>query len=289
MKPAAFEYVRPTTLAEALAALDHDDAKLLAGGQSLVPMMNFRLVQPERIVDINHVAELRGIVEDGDAVRIGALTRHAEAARDPLLARMLPVVAEAMANVAHVAIRNRGTIGGSLCHADPSAEWPLLTVLLDASIDIASAAGRRSEPGDGFFIAPLVTALEDGEIVVAVRVPRPAPGTGMAFLEVAQRAGDFAAAAAGATVRLDGDRIVEARLALGGVADAPMRLAAIEAALAGADRRDIADAVADAAADLEPNDDMHASADYRRRLIPVLARRALERAAERSSTLAMVK
>ncbi|WP_108661277.1 FAD binding domain-containing protein [Acuticoccus kandeliae] len=286
MKPAAFEYCRPATLSDALAALDHEDAKILAGGQSLVPMMNFRLVQPARLVDINGLVELTGIAEEGGTIRIGALTRHAEAARDATLRRCLPVVGEAMAEVAHVAIRNRGTIGGSLCHADPSAEWPLLAMLLDAAIELAGPDGARTVPAGDFLLAPLVTTIEEGEIVVAVRIPTPAPGTGMAFVEIAQRAGDFAVAAAGATVRLDGERIAEVRLALGGVSDAPVRLHAIEAALAGAHPREIEAAVSDAADGLEPNDDMHASADYRRRLAPVLARRALERAAERASNLA---
>lgn len=282
MKPAAFEYVRPTTLSEALAALDHEDAKVLAGGQTLVPMMNFRLSQPARLVDINGLAELTGVTRSGDAIRVGAMTRHAEAARNPILAACLPVIPEAMAHVAHVAIRNRGTIGGSLCHADPSAEWPLLVALLDGMIELTGPDGTRSLTAADFFFAPLVTALDDREILTAVIFPVPPVVTGMAFLEVAQRAGDFAVASAGATLRLVEGRLADVRLALGGLGDAALRLPDLEAALDGAWPGEIAGAIADCAAGLEPNGDLHASADYRRRLAPVLARRALERAATRA-------
>lgn len=284
MKPSAFEYVRPKTLAEAFASLAHPDAKIIAGGQSLVPMMNFRLVTPERLVDVTHITELRGISETADAVTIGALTRHSEALSSPLLATVLPVIGEALAHVAHLAIRNRGTIGGSLCHADPSAEWPLLVTLLDARIVLTSVNGSREAAADEFFIAPLVTGLEDGEIVTSIVFAKPAMGSGMAFDEVSQRAGDFAIVSCGAVIRVEDGTIAEARLALGGMADAPLRLAGIEGECVGkpADIGAIASVIAQAADGLEPNDDMHASAEYRRHLAPVLTRRVMARALERA-------
>ena len=282
MKPAPFEYLRPRTLDEAIAALAHDDAKILAGGQSLVPMMNFRLVSPERLIDINGLSDLATIAEAGESLRIGALVRHAQAARDPLLARHLPVVAEAMAHVAHVAIRNRGTIGGSLVHADPSAEWPLLVCLLDGVLDLLGPDGPRTVAPSDFFIAPLVTDLAEDEGLTGALLPLPDPGMGMAFDEVSLRAGDFAMVACGATITLDGGRIASARLAFGGLGDVPLRMEAVEAALVGQTPKDIPAIVVDCAEGLEPNEDMHASAAYRRRLAPVLARRVLERAAARA-------
>ncbi|WP_104017583.1 FAD binding domain-containing protein [Roseovarius nitratireducens] len=282
MKPAPFEYLRPRTLHEAIAALAHDDAKILAGGQSLVPMMNFRLVSPERLVDINGLSDLATISETGGSLRIGALVRHAQAARDPLLARHLPVVAETMAHVAHVAIRNRGTIGGSLVHADPSAEWPLLVRLLDGVLELLGPDGQRAVAPEDFFIAPLVTDLAEDEVLTGVLLPVPDPDMGMAFDEVSLRAGDFAMVACGANVMLDDGRIASARLAFGGLGDVPLRMEAVEAALVGQTPDAIAGIVADCAEGLDPNEDMHASVAYRRRLAPVLARRVLERAAGRA-------
>ncbi|QIE47301.1 xanthine dehydrogenase family protein subunit M [Pseudohalocynthiibacter aestuariivivens] len=282
MKPAPFEYLRPATLNDAIAALDHDDAKIIAGGQSLVPMMNFRLVTPERLVDINDISELAGITMSGETLQIGALVRHVQAARDPDLARHLPAVAEAMAHVAHVAIRNRGTIGGSLVHADPSAEWPLLVRLLDGTLEILGPDGMRSAAPRDFFIAPLVTDLTEDEVLTGVTLPIPEAGTGMAFDEIALRAGDFAVVSCGATLTLKAGRITSARLAFGGLGDTPLRLPEIEAALIGQAPDDIAGIVANCADTLEPNEDMHASVAYRKRLAPVLARRVLERAAGRA-------
>lgn len=285
MKPAAFEYCRPATLQEALAALQHEDAKILAGGQSLVPMMNFRLAQPERLIDINHLSELADIRDEGNAIRIGALVRHAQAALNDVLCGAFPIVREAMAHVAHVAIRNRGTIGGSLVHADPSAEWPLLVALLDGKIELAGKDGSRTVEADEFFIAPLVTAIEETEILVSITLPKLAAGTGMAFVEVAQRAGDFAVAAAAATVHLENGTITRARLALGGVGDCAIRMTDVEEKLRGVRPDAIDGALRGCADDLEPNDDMHASSPYRRSLVPALANRALKEAAFRAAAL----
>lgn len=284
MKPASFEYIRPDSLEEAIVALDHDDAKVIAGGQSLMPMMNFRLVQPERLVDINHIAELERIETTASGVRIGALTRHAKAARDPVLAHHFPIIADAMAHVAHVAIRNRGTIAGSLCHADPSAEWPLLVTLLDGEIEVLGGDGPRSIAAPDFFVAPLVTDLEETELVTGIHLPMPDGPVGMAFEEVAQRAGDFAVVAAGAVMRIERNHFTEIRLTLGGVCDTPIRVAALEEALVGqpATTDTIDAALPLTAQGLTPNDDLHASAAYRLSLVPVLARRVLKRAMERA-------
>jgi len=280
MKPAAFEYVRPETLAEAVQALDHNDAKIIAGGQSLLPMMNFRLVQPERLVDINRIAELSQIEKTETGIRIGALVRHAEAAQSDLLADHLPIIREAMAHVAHVAIRNRGTIAGSLCHADPSAEWPLLVTLLDGHIEIMGGDGPRTAEPAEFFLAPLVTDIEETELVTGIHLPLSDAPCGMAFDEVAQRAGDFAVVAAGALVRIEDGQFAEVRLGLGGVFDISVRATALEEALTGqpATAEAIDAALPLAVEDLEPNDDLHASAAYRLSLVPVLARRVLTRA-----------
>lgn len=280
MKPAAFEYIRAQTLDEAVTALDHEDAKILAGGQSLLPMMNFRLVQPERLVDINPVSELARVEKTDTGVRIGAMTRHAEAARDDLLARHFPIIAQAMAHVAHVAIRNRGTVAGSLCHADPSAEWPLLVTLLDGEAEITGGGGRRTAKPEEFFLAPLVTGIDETELVTGVHLPLPAGPCGMAFEEVAHRAGDFAVVAAGALARVEDGAFAELRVALGGTSDTPVRADALEEALTGqpATAEAVETALPLVSRGLEPVGDQHASAAYRMSLAPVLAHRAMTRA-----------
>jgi len=248
-------------------------------------MMNFRLVQPQRLVDINRIAELGQIEKTDRGIRLGALVRHAEAARSELLAENVPIVAEAMAHVAHVAIRNRGTVAGSLCHADPSAEWPLLVTLLDGGIEILGGDGHRTARPAEFFLAPLMTDIEETELVTGIHLPLPETPCGMAFDEVAQRAGDFAVVAAGALVRVEDGRFAEVRLGLGGVFETSVRAAALEDALTGqpATAEAIEAALALAVEGLEPNDDLHASAAYRLSLVPVLSRRVLSRALERAT------
>lgn len=285
MKPAAFEYVRADTIAEALTALDHDDAKIIAGGQSLVPMMNFRLVQPERLVDVNGIIELARIDETDTHLRIGALVRHAEAAASDRARSHFPIIGEAMQHVAHLAIRNRGTIAGSLVHADPSAEWPLLVTLLDGEIEILGPDGSRTVAAEAFFVAPLVVEIDETEMITGVTLPKIGPGhTGMAFDEIAQRAGDFAIVACGVVLTLTDGLISDARIALGGVADTPVRARAAEQALIGqTPTAEMFDAAAEAARDgLEPNSDLHASADYRLHLVRTLTRRMLKKALERA-------
>lgn len=284
MKPAAFEYLAAKTLAEALNALASGDAKVIAGGQSLVPMMNFRLVQPELLVDINSIPGLSDIEERDGSLTFGALVRHAQSLNSAEALRHFPIIAETLQHVAHVAIRNRGTIGGSLAHADPAAEWPLLVTLLDAELEIHGPEGLRRVTPDEFFIAPLVTGLDDGEILTAVHLPYLPAGAGTAFEEVAQRAGDFAIVSAGAVIALKDGIVTEARLALGGVADTAIRPRTAEEHLLGKTLTTelIARAAKLAADGLEPNADLHASSEYRLHLIPIVARRVLERASRRA-------
>jgi carbon-monoxide dehydrogenase medium subunit len=284
VKPAAFDYVRPRSIEEAIAALSGTDAKIIAGGQSLVPMMNFRLVQPQLLIDINGIEALAGIDETIAGLRIGAMVRHSEAMTSERLARNFPIIAEAMRHVAHPAIRDRGTIGGSLAHADPSAEWPLLVTLMDAEIELASAAGPRRITPDAFFITPLVTAIEEDEILTAVHIAKLHGGIGMAFDEIGRRQGDFAMVAAGAVLRLRHGTIDLARMALGGVGPVPVRAEAAEEFLQGKEPTtdNFRQAATLAAADLHPTNDMHASAEYRLHLVPAMLRRVLDTASARA-------
>ncbi|MCY3831167.1 MAG: xanthine dehydrogenase family protein subunit M, partial [Rhodospirillaceae bacterium] len=254
-----------------------DDARPIAGGQSLVPMMNFRLVSPAVLVDIRRIAPPDAIEEADGHVRVGALTRHRALETSPLVRERFPVLAAAMGHVAHLAIRNRGTIGGSLCHADPAAELPALAVLLDARIHTASCSGERIVEAGSFFEGALWTALEDGEIVTRIDFPLLRPGTGWGFREFARRHGDFALAGAAATVTGSAGRAVEVRIALFGVGETPVRATAAEALLTGTGLEpDAVAAAVDALRNaIDPDDDLHASAEYRRHLAGVMAERAL--------------
>jgi carbon-monoxide dehydrogenase medium subunit len=283
MKPAAFRYVRPTTLEEAIALLrEHGgDAKLLAGGQSLMPLLNFRMLRPAVLLDINRIPDLGFVDElENGGLRVGCLTRHHALETLPSVRERFPVLAAAMMHVAHLAIRNRGTIGGSLSHADPAAELPILAMLLDAEITIRAARRCRTLEAREFFVGPLATALEDDEIVTEIRLPGLAPNTGWGFEEFALRPGDFAFAAVGAIIRLENGKAVEARLALMGVDEVPVRASEAESLLLGESyRNDVVGAVAESArAAVNPNTDLRASADFRRHLVGVLAQRALTRA-----------
>ena len=288
MKPAPFEYVRAKTVDEAVAVLaEHAGrAKVLAGGQSLVPMLNFRLIDAPVFVDINRITGLTGITENADGgLKIGALTRHYALETSALVRDRFPVVHEAMKHVAHLAIRNRGTIGGSLSHADPAAELPAMSVLLDAAIDTAGPQGGRTIGARGFFAGPLTTVLEDDEIVTSVTLPGLPDGAGWGFEEFAQRRGDFALAGAAAVLGLDGGRVSHARIALMGVGETPVRAEAAEEILLGGapDDAALAEAAAAAREAVNPMTDLHASADYRRHLTAVLTRRVLEAARERAA------
>jgi len=279
VKPPPFEYYRPGSVAEAVALLatHGDDAKLLAGGQSLVPLLNFRMLRPGVLVDINRVAALDFVADHDGRLRIGALTRHHTLEMSPLVRVRFPVLAAAMTHVAHLAIRNRGTLGGSLAHADPAAELPMLALLLDAAIHTSSARGARIHAAGDFFLGPLTTALAADEMVTEVALPALPPNTGWGFEEVALRDGDFAIAAAAATMTPSGSTITGARLAVMGVDATPLRLRGVEAALAGQHfAPELVAAAAQQVRDtVQPNSDLRGSADYRRHLVAVLTERVL--------------
>jgi CO/xanthine dehydrogenase FAD-binding subunit len=271
VKPPAFEYLAPATLEEAVAALGGEDAKILAGGQSLVPMLNFRLLAPSLLVDITRIPGLDYIEDWDGGLRIGALTRHHTLETSPLVRERFPVLHAAMAHVAHLAIRNRGTIGGSLCHGDPAAELPGLALLLDAQLRTT----QRTIPATDFFEGTLATALAEDEILTEILLPALPPGTGWGFEEFARRSGDFALTAVAATIG------AEVRIVAIGANEKPIRLTKAEGLFS--DQSSI-DAVAAAAQDeVSPDSDLHASADYRRHLVGVLARRALKSAWEGAS------
>ena len=280
MKPAPFEYHRAGNLEQALALLDEhgDEARLLAGGQSLVPMLNLRIARFGHLVDINPLRDLDYVRETGDALEIGALTRHVTLERLDVVRRLCPIVASAARTIGHVAIRERGTLGGSLALADPAAELPLIATLLDAELEIASSTQRRRLRARSFFVDVLTTALQSNEALICARFPALADCEGFGLHALSRRAGDFAIVNAAATLRLDGTgKIAGLRMALGGVGATPVALALLEEAQVGATPdADWAEAVAEAAArEVEPHDDPHASADYRRDLVRVLLARAL--------------
>jgi CO/xanthine dehydrogenase FAD-binding subunit len=288
MKPAAFDYIVADSVDMAVASLAEarGEAKIIAGGQSLVPMLNFRLLRPAILIDINRIPGLAFIKEGERTITIGALARHHQLETSPVIARHFPVLSHAMTHVAHLAIRTRGTIGGSLSHADPAAELPLMALLLDGDIRVASTKGRRTIAARDFFLDALTVALEDGEMVTEVALPKLPPQTGWGFEEVARRSGDFALAAVAATLTLSGGAISQARLAMTGIGPTAKRATEAEALLVGR-RLDsgIADEVIEAIqASVHPETDLHASADYRRHLVGVLAGRALTAAWQRANT-----
>jgi aerobic carbon-monoxide dehydrogenase medium subunit len=287
MKPPPFAYAAPATLEEALGLLTaHAEAepRVLAGGQSLIPLMNFRLAKPGYLVDLRNVAGLSGIRRDGDALVIGAMTRMAEVGRSPEVAVAAPLVTEAVGLVAHAPVRNSGTVGGSLAHADPAAELPAVALALDAELVAAGPGGTRVIPAAEFFTGPYTTALAPDEILTEIRLPV-WPG-GHAFTEFSRVHANFAVVAVAALVELDGDgdRIRRAALALAGVAPTPVRAAAAERALAGApaDAGTIRAAADAAATGLSPAGDLHASPETRRGLARTYLRRGIELAVARA-------
>lgn len=287
MKPARFRYVRAETLDAALAAkAEHgDDARFLAGGQSLVPAMNFRLAQPAVLVDLNAVPDLGGIASGGAGVRIAAMTRNRAVERSDVLARSHPVVTEAMGWVAHPQIRNRGTLGGNLAHADPASEMPAVMLALDATLFAVSKRGERRIAARDFFRDVFTTDLAADELLAAIELPALAPRTGTAFLEIAPRHGDYATAGVVAVVTLGPDgRCTDARLAFCNAGETPMLAAKAGEALRGeaiteAVARDVARTIQ---AEIAPRGNVHASAAYQRHLAGVLARRALMEAHRRA-------
>src|SRR5881392_4388921 len=287
MKPAPFDYFAPATLDEALALLaEHGgDAKPLAGGQSLLPAMNFRLARPAVLVDLNRISEL-AYVRAESGVAIGAMTRQRVVERSDVVARAAPLLAEALPSIAHPQIRNRGTLGGSLAHADPAAELPAVMLALEARFRAQSSTGERSIPVAEFFKGMLETALAPGELLVEIAIPALPARTGTAFLEMARRHGDYALVGVAAVVTLDTKgRCHTARIAGFSVGDGPVLLAEAASVLAGQPpSEELLRAAGGAAAtrDVDPPSDIHASAAYRRQLVGVLTRRALARAFARA-------
>jgi CO/xanthine dehydrogenase FAD-binding subunit len=281
MKAAPFEYVRPATLAEACALLAEDaDARLIAGGQTLVPMLAMRLARPARLIDILRLPELAGIREQDGVVTVGATTRQAHAEHDPVIRSSAPLLAAVLPWVGHPPTRNRGTIGGSIANADPSAEIPLAAVTLSATIVIATTRGIIAMPADDFFIGAMLTALGQGDCITAIRFPVwPQPRIGVGFREVSVRRSDFALVAAAAQVALDDDdRCIDVALGVGGVGDKPLRFDVSSLIGGRLDATSVSDAVHAATRGLETTSDLHASAAYRRRVAVTLCCCVLQQA-----------
>jgi len=282
MKAAAFDYHRPASVDAAVGLLAElgDEAKVLAGGQSLVPVMAMRLGRPEHIVDVNRVAELEGVTQSDGTLRVGALTRHRALDRDEVIGHAVPLLARAAPFIGHFQIRNRGTLGGSLAHADPAAELPAVVVALDAEIETRSVRGSRRIPAADFFVSAFMTALEPDELVTAVHLPVWGPGCGFAVAELARRHGDFAIAGAACGVAVEDGRISRAAVGLIGMGTVPVRARQAEQALSGASvaEVDLAGLADDAVATLQPPSDVHGPGAYRRRVAAHMIARALGRA-----------
>ena len=267
MKPAPFAYQRPTTLEEALTALAGEPgAKVLAGGQSLVPLLSMRLAAPSMLIDINALPDLAGIRVDASGVRIGALARHADVLASVEAAASQPLLARALSHVAHPTIRNRGTTVGSIVHADAAAEMPMVLRLLEGSVDVASVRGRRTIPAAELFAGPLESTLAHDEIAVEAFFPALPAGGGIAFEEIARRHGDYALVGVAAVVETDGGEVVRARVGFVSVSDVPVVVDVTHA---------LDDPATAALAELDPAEDIHASADYRAHLVKVLTPRVL--------------
>ncbi len=286
MKPALFDYVAPTTLNDAIAALGDDPmARPLAGGQSLIAALNFRLSQPSKIVDLRRIPELKGIEVRDDQIRVGAMTRHRELELSDEAHDANPLIREVLGNVAHVAIRNRGTIGGNIAHADAASEIPALLTALDGAIEAFGPSGARTIPARDFFRFHLTTALEQGEVITSVTFPAMAGGSGGAFLEHTRRRGDFAIAGVCSVLTLDGAGVcTEARLAGCGIASSAIRLAAAEEVLTGStpDDETIARAGEAAKEHVDAGDDLNATLAYRKQVTATLVARTAKIAADRA-------
>ena len=286
MKPAAFEYHRPRTIDDALALLSEvgEDGKILAGGQSLVPLMNFRLAQPAHLIDINFIGGLDHVRSENGEVKIGCLARQSQALEDPLIRQRCPLLTNALAQVGYSQTRNRGTVCGSLAHADPAAELPAVLLALDGVVTVGNAKRRRSIAAQDLYLSYLTTALANDEMILEASFPVMAPGTGWSFTEFARRFGDFAIVGVAALLVPAQDQIADARIALIGVGEKPWRQRRVEEQLLG--KRASADLFAkvgaEIAANISPVTDIHASESYRRSLAKVLTRRALAEAWERA-------
>ncbi len=283
MKPPKFDYHRPSTLAEAFALLERygDEAKVIAGGQSLMPLLSMRLAQPGAIIDLNALSDLAYLRLSNGHLHVGALTRQRQLETDPVVSQELPILRQVVHHVGHVPIRNRGTVGGSLAHADPAAELPVAMLTLEATMVAAGRGGTRRIPAADFFAGYFTTALAATEILTAIEVPVLPRTAGCAFEELARRHGDFAIVAALAIVTLDAKgQLASVRLGVAGAGPTPIRLRAVEAKLTGStpSAEAIRAATDTAGEHIDPPSDIHASADYRRAMVSVLARRSLLRA-----------
>ncbi|HVC34694.1 MAG TPA: xanthine dehydrogenase family protein subunit M [Chloroflexota bacterium] len=287
MIPSAFEYVAPSSLAEATAflAAHPDDAKLVAGGHSLIPLMKLRLAAPKYLVDLAHVPGLKGVKEVGGAIEIGALTTHYEVQSSSVIRERLPVLAETAATIGDVQVRNRGTIGGSLAHADPAADYPATILALDAEIEVSGRKGLRSIKAADFFVDLLTTSLNADEVVTKIRIPLPLPGTGAAYEKFPHPASRYAIVGVAAVVHLNANgTCASAAIGVTGAGAKPERAAAAERGLVGSQLDDAAlqKAGVSAAEAIDPVGDIHASAEYRRHLVREFTVRALRAAAERA-------
>ena len=283
MIPASFDYVAPLTVEDAVAALASggDDAKVMAGGQSLIPVLRLRLSYPETVVDLGKIAELRAVRDDGDAIVIGAMTTHDEVLKDPLVARYAPLLAQATETVADPQVRHRGTFGGSLSHADPAGDLPSVALALDAELVVAGPNGRRTIAARDFFLDYLTTAIQPGEILVEIRLPKLGEGWGTCYEKFNRVAQAWSIVAVAAAVRRENGSITEARVGLTNMGTTPLRATAVEQALAGrsASAEVLAEAASHAADGTSPTSDLNAQADYRAHLATVLTQRALTKAA----------
>jgi carbon-monoxide dehydrogenase medium subunit len=283
MIPAQFEYVAPTTVEEAVAALASagEDAKVMAGGQSLIPVLRLRLSYPETVVDLGRIPALKGVREEGDVLVIGSMTTHDEILRDPLVRQFAPLLRQATETVADPQVRHRGTFGGSLSHADPAGDLPAVALALDAELVIAGPDGQRTVPAGEFFLDYLTTAIQQGEILVEIRVPKLGEGWGTCYEKFNRVAQAWSIVAVAAAVRRENGSITEARVGLTNMGTTPLRATGVERALAGsvASADVVAEAASHAAEGTSPTSDVNAQADYRAHLATVLTKRALTKAA----------
>ncbi len=287
MQPRAFEYVRASSVSEAVRLLEKrgEDAKILAGGQSLIPLMKLRLASPRLLIDVGRIPGLSGIREDGDSLRIGAMTRHREFEESSLVRDRYPLLADVVKVLGDPQVRNLGTIGGSLAHADPAADWGTALLACDASLVVASTKGTRTLSVDGFFQDPFTTALEPNELLTEIRIPKSTGRSGGAYKKLKQKTGDFATVAVSAHLHLREDRAVAgARVGIGAVGPVPFRSAGAETYLTGkpANVPSLGEAARLASEDAQPVSDLHGSAEYKRAMVRILTRQALEAAAERA-------
>lgn len=285
MIPQNFEYSAPSSLGEALGLLSGGNAKVLAGGMSLIPMMKLRLAAPEHLVDLGRVGELKSIREDGGSIRIGAMTTHYEIETSPLLRAKCPLLAEAAFHIGDLQVRNMGTIGGSLAHADPAADYPASLIALEAAVRIVSQRGERTLPLEQLLVDALVTALEPGELIADLTVPVEADGTGTAYKKLVQPASGFAIVGAAVRLRRSGGRVSFARVGITGAASRAYRASNVEKLIEGTEgsSADVKRAAAVAADGVDANSDLHASADYRRHMARVYTARALTEALLRAA------